>query len=108
MKLYLLQESIVRRLQIEDQPLMSKDLLLGGAASHWTIREKYLEPFVDVILESRELLNEMTGEDVGSRETEKRKALWARIEEKHRINSHLIIHSPTSEGVSEVSERANK
>ena len=26
---------------------------------------------------------------------------------KHGINSHLIIHFPTSEGVSEVSERAN-
>ena len=27
---------------------------------------------------------------------------------KHRINSHLINHCPTSEGVSEVSERANE
>ena len=27
---------------------------------------------------------------------------------KHRQNSHLIIHCPTSEGVSEVSERASK
>ena len=27
---------------------------------------------------------------------------------KHRINSHLIIHFPTSEGVSKVSERANE
>ena len=27
---------------------------------------------------------------------------------KHRINSHLIIHFPTSEGVSEFSERANE
>ena len=27
---------------------------------------------------------------------------------KHRFNRHPIIHSPTSEGVSEVSERANK
>ena len=27
---------------------------------------------------------------------------------KHRQNSHLIIHFPTSEGVSEVSERANE
>ena len=26
---------------------------------------------------------------------------------KHRQNSHLIIHCPTSEGVSKVSERAN-
>ena len=26
---------------------------------------------------------------------------------KHRINSHLIIHFPTSEGVSEVSERVS-
>ena len=28
--------------------------------------------------------------------------------EKHRQNSHRIIHCPTSEGVSEVSERANE
>ena len=28
--------------------------------------------------------------------------------EKHGQNSHSIIHCPTSEGVSEVSERANK
>ena len=27
---------------------------------------------------------------------------------KHRQNSHLIIRFPTSEGVSEVSERANE
>ena len=27
---------------------------------------------------------------------------------KDRQNSHLIIHCPTSEGVSEVSERANE
>ena len=27
---------------------------------------------------------------------------------KHRQNSHLIIHFPTSEGVSEVSERASE
>ena len=27
---------------------------------------------------------------------------------KHRINSHPIIHCPTSLGVSEVSKRANK
>ena len=27
---------------------------------------------------------------------------------KHRKNSHLIIHCPTSEGVSEVSERASE
>ena len=36
--------------------------------------------------------------------------LWARVEKKHRINSHLIVHCPTSEGVSEVSgasEQAN-
>ena len=32
---------------------------------------------------------------------------WAR-RKKHWMNSHLIIHCPTSEGVSEVSERANK
>ena len=35
-------------------------------------------------------------------------ALWARIGKKHRMNSHLINHCPTNEGVSEVSERANK
>ena len=29
------------------------------------------------------------------------------IKEKHRMNSHLINHCPTSEGVSEVSEEAN-
>ena len=28
--------------------------------------------------------------------------------EKHRKNSHLIIHSSTSKGVSEVSEQANE
>ena len=33
--------------------------------------------------------------------------LWAR-KEKNRINSHLIIHCATSEGVSKVSERANE
>ena len=33
---------------------------------------------------------------------------WSRIEKKHRINSHLIIHCPTSSGVSEMSERARK
>ena len=30
------------------------------------------------------------------------------VKKKHRQNSHLIIHCPTSEGVSEVSERANE
>ena len=30
------------------------------------------------------------------------------MEKKHRQNSHPIIHCPTSEGVSEVSERANE
>ena len=35
-------------------------------------------------------------------------ALWARIGKKHRINNHLIIHFPTSEGVSEVSKRSNE
>ena len=37
-----------------------------------------------------------------------RRPLWARIEKKQRLNSHLINHCPTSEGVSEVSERANE
>ena len=35
-------------------------------------------------------------------------ALWSRMENKHRINSHLIIHCSTSEEVSEMSERANE
>ena len=35
------------------------------------------------------------------------RALWARSKKNFRINSRLIIHCPTSEGVSEVSERAN-
>ena len=35
-------------------------------------------------------------------------ALWAKKEKKHRMNSHPIIHCPTSEGVSEVSEPANE
>ena len=38
----------------------------------------------------------------------KRKALWALIEKKNRINSNQIIHCPTSSGVSEDGERANK
>ena len=33
---------------------------------------------------------------------------WSKMEKKHRHNSHLIIHFPTSEGVSKVSERANE
>ena len=36
------------------------------------------------------------------------RSLWSKIEKKLRQNSHLIIHCPTSEGVSEVSERANE
>ena len=28
--------------------------------------------------------------------------------EKHRVNSHLMIHCPTSEGVSKVSERTSE
>ena len=36
------------------------------------------------------------------------KTLWARIEKKHRINSHPIIHCPTSEGVSGANEQANE
>ena len=35
-------------------------------------------------------------------------ALWSKMKKKHRQNSHPIIHCPTSEGVSEVSERANE
>ena len=34
--------------------------------------------------------------------------LWSKIEKKHKQNSNLINHFPTSEGVSEVSERANE
>ena len=34
--------------------------------------------------------------------------LWARIEKKHRTNSHPIIHYPTSSGVIEVSEQASE
>ena len=33
--------------------------------------------------------------------------LWARII-KNRQNNHVLIYFPTSEGVSEVSERANE
>ena len=33
---------------------------------------------------------------------------WTRVEKEHRINSHLIIHCPTTEGVSKVSERTNE
>ena len=33
------------------------------------------------------------------------KALWSKIEKKQRKTSNLIIHLPTSEGVSEVSEQ---
>ena len=36
------------------------------------------------------------------------KALWSKIEKKKKKKSHLIIHCPTSKGVSEVSERANE
>ena len=36
------------------------------------------------------------------------KPLWAGIEKKHRINSHLIDHCPKSSGVSQVSERASE
>ena len=34
--------------------------------------------------------------------------LWSKIEKKHRQNSHPINHCPTSEGMSEVSERASE
>ena len=41
--------------------------------------------------------------------TGNRETLWSKIEKKkHRQNSNLINHFPTSEGVSEVSERANE
>ena len=33
----------------------------------------------------------------------KESALWSKMKKKHRQNSRLIIHFPTSEGVSEVS-----
>ena len=35
-------------------------------------------------------------------------SLWSKIEKKHRQNSHPIIRCPTSEGESEVSERARE
>ena len=34
--------------------------------------------------------------------------LWSKMEKKHRQNSHPIILFPMSEGVSEVTERANE
>ena len=60
MKLHLLQESIIHRLQSGDHLLMQEDLLLGGAASRWTILQEDLEAFVDVVLESPDLLSKMT------------------------------------------------
>ena len=51
-------------------------------------------------------------EDMRQIESEKResKGMGTMVEnrKKHRQNSHLTIHCPTSEGVSEVSERANE
>ena len=35
-------------------------------------------------------------------------ALWSKTEKEHRKNSHLILHFPMSEGVSEVSEGVSK
>ena len=45
----------------------------------------------------------------GKKEVERRKyiTLWFKKELK-RINSHLIIHCPTSEGVSKVSKRTSE
>ena len=39
---------------------------------------------------------------------QKERGTMVKNRKKHRQNSHLIIHFPTSEGVSEVSERANE
>ena len=39
---------------------------------------------------------------------ENKKSTMVENRKKHRQNSHPIIHFPTSEGVSEVSERANE
>ena len=39
---------------------------------------------------------------------EARKTTVGQNREKPRMNSHLIIHRPTSEGVSEESEQANE
>ena len=50
--------------------------------------------------------SDVTKVTVGGSESET--ALWSKIEKKNRQNSHPIIHFPTSEGVSEVSERANE
>ena len=36
------------------------------------------------------------------------RAQLVEIGKEHRQNSHLLIHFPTSEGVSEVSEQANE
>ena len=60
MKLHLLQESIIHRLQSGDHLLTQEDLLLGGTASRWTILQEDLEAFVDVVLESPDLLSKMT------------------------------------------------
>ena len=54
-------------------------------------------------------LHQPPNDDVVQEETHQlATTLWARIKKKHRINSHLIIHCPMSEGVSEVSERASE
>jgi len=37
-----------------------------------------------------------------------RNSLWSKMGKKIRQNSNLINHFPTSEGVSEVSERVNE
>ena len=52
-------------------------------------------PFVQAVL-GRILVPEKSKEESN--------ALWTRVEK----NSHLIIHYPTSEGVSKVSERAKR
>ena len=47
-------------------------------------------------------------EDSGTITLWRRRSTMVKNRKKHRQNSHPIIHCPTSEGVSEVSERANE
>ena len=47
-------------------------------------------------------------EFVASKAGKSEHATLVQNRKKHRQNSHLIIHCPTSEGVSEVSKRASE
>ena len=49
----------------------------------------------------------MTSAKEFARALEMHAPLWSKMEKKHRQNSQLIIHIPTSEGVSEVSKRVS-